>query len=119
MLMIFEKRIRWTSRLAGRKFPAVLASLFFTVALGFLAMLPLGSAPVMAQEVISNEEPTPSSTDEVTTPMERTFKEKPPLPRLFPWLKEQLRILRPFFGTRSSISTSGRITFTVTNLTTP
>jgi hypothetical protein len=97
MLMMSVKRIRWTSWFAGREFPAVLASLFFTVALGFLAMLPLGSAPVMAQEVISNEEPTPSSTDEVTTPMERTFKEKPPLPRLFPWLKEQLKDTPAFF----------------------
>ena len=51
----------------------------------------------MAQEVISNEEPTPSSVDEVTTPMERTFKEKPPLPRFFPWLKEQLKDTPAFF----------------------
>jgi len=99
MLMIFEKRIRWTSRLAGRGFPAFLAPLFFTVALGFLAMLPVGSTPVMAQEVISQEEPTPSSTDEVKTPMGRTFeeKEKPPLPRFFPWLKEQLKDTPAFF----------------------
>ena len=52
----------------------------------------------MAQEVISHEEPTPSSVDEVTTPMERTFgKEKPPVPRFFPWLKEQLKDTPPFF----------------------
>jgi hypothetical protein len=51
----------------------------------------------MAQEVISQEEPPPSSADEVTTPMERTFKEKPPLPRPFPWLKEQLKDTPAFF----------------------
>jgi outer membrane porin, OprD family len=99
MLMISQKRIRWTSRLAGLGLPAVLVTVFFTVALGFLAMLSVGSAPVMAQEVISDEEPTPSSTDEVKTPMGRTFeeKEKPPLPRFFPWVKEQLKDTPPFF----------------------
>jgi hypothetical protein len=81
------------------RLPAVLAMVFFMVALGFLAVLPWGSAPVMAQEVISQEEPTPSSTDEVKTPMGRTFeeKEKPPLPRFFPWLKEQLKDTPAFF----------------------
>jgi hypothetical protein len=99
MLMISEKRIRWTFGLPGRGLPIVLATAFFTVALGFLAMLSVGSTPVMAQEVISNEEPTPSSTDEIKTPMGRTFeeKEKPPLPRFFPWLKEQLKDTPAFF----------------------
>ena len=39
MLVNSENRIRWTFRLAGRKLPAVLAMAFFTVALGFLAVL--------------------------------------------------------------------------------
>ena len=99
MLMISEKRIRWTFGLPGRGLPAVLATALFTVALAFLAMLAVGSSPVMAQEVISQEEPTPSSVDEVKTPMGRTFeeKEKPPLPRFFPWLKEQLKDTPAFF----------------------
>jgi hypothetical protein len=70
---------------------------FFTVALGFLAVLSLGSPPVLAQEVISQEEPTPSSVEEDTTPMGRTFQGKPEIPRFFPWLKEQLKDTPPFF----------------------
>jgi hypothetical protein len=97
MLVISENRTRWTFRLAGRQLPAVMVAAFFTVALGFLAMLPLGSAPVFAQEVISQEEPTPSSVDEVTTPMDRAFKEKPSMPRLFPWIKEQIKDTPAFF----------------------
>jgi hypothetical protein len=97
MLVKSENRIRWTFRLTGRKLPAALVAAFFTVAAGFLALLPFGSAPVMAQEAISQEEPTPSSVDEVTTPMERSFKEKPEIPRFFPWLKEQLKDTPAFF----------------------
>ena len=66
--------------------------------LGFLAVLPFGSRPLMAQETISVEEPPPSSAGEVITPMGRSFEEeKRPLPRLFPWLKEQLKNTDPFF----------------------
>ncbi len=97
MLITSKRRMRWTFRLAGRPLSAVMAAAFFTVALGFLAMLSLGSAPVLAQEVISQEEPTPSSVDEVTTPMQRSFKEKPPLPGFFPWVKEQLKDTPTFF----------------------
>jgi hypothetical protein len=67
------------------------------VGLGCLAVLPWGSPPVMAQEVISQEEPTPSSVDEVTTPMERSFQEKREIPRFFPWLKDQLKDTPAFF----------------------
>ena len=99
MVVKSENRIRLAFRLVGRQLPAAMATAFFTVALAFLAMLAVGSSPVMAQEAISQEEPTPSSTDEVKTPMGRTFeeKEKPPLPRLFPWLKEQLKDTPAFF----------------------
>jgi len=69
---------------------------FFTVTLGFLAMLFLGSVPVMAQEAISQEEPTPPSVQEETTPMDRAFQEKPKIPRFFPWLKEELKDTDPF-----------------------
>jgi hypothetical protein len=97
MLVTFENRTRWTFRLTGRVLPAVLAAAFFTVALGFLAMLPLGSAPVMAQEYIQNEEAVPESVDQVVSPMELTFQEKPKIPRFFPWLKEQLKDTPAFF----------------------
>ena len=51
----------------------------------------------MAQEAISQEEPTPSSVDEIITPMDRSFEEKKPPPGLFPWLKEQLKDTPVFF----------------------
>jgi outer membrane porin, OprD family len=97
MLTVFQKRIPWKFRLMGRGLPAVLAAAFFTVALGFLAMLSLGSAPVMAQEYIGDQEPVPESVDQVVTPMELSFQEKPKIPRFFPWLKEQLKDTPPFF----------------------
>ena len=50
-----------------------------------------------AQDVISQEEPTPSSVDEITTPIERSFIERIPRPGFFPWLKEQLKDTPPFF----------------------
>lgn len=50
-----------------------------------------------AQDVISHEEPTPSSVEEVSTPIERSFREKIPRPGMFPWLKEQLKDTPAFF----------------------
>jgi outer membrane porin, OprD family len=52
---------------------------------------------VRAQDVVSQEEPTPSSVDEITTPIERSFIERIPRPGLFPWLKEQLKDTPAFF----------------------
>ena len=75
-----------------------LLGLIFSVFLLFAVTGPPGTeSPVWAQEVISVEEPTPSSADEVTTPMERSFKEKPPEPVLFPGLKEKLKDTPAFF----------------------
>ena len=96
MLVKSENKIRWTFQVAGRQLLAIMAMLFFTVA-GFLPMLPWGSPPVMAQEAISQEEPTPSSVDQVETPMDRSFQEKREIPRFFPWLKEQLKDTPAFF----------------------
>ena len=73
------------------------AMAFFVAVLGFLALLLWGSAPAMAQEAISQEEPTPSSVDEMNTPMKRSFEEKPLRPGLFPWLKEKLKDTPAFF----------------------
>jgi hypothetical protein len=53
--------------------------------------------PVWAQEVISVEEPAPASAEKVTTPMERSFSEKPAEPVLFPGLKEKLKDTPAFF----------------------
>ena len=55
------------------------------------------AAALQAQEVISQEEPTPSSVDEITTPIERSFIERIPRPGFFPWLKEQLKDTPAFF----------------------
>ena len=62
----------------------------------FLGVLLLGSSPVLAQEAISGEEPTPSSVDGIVTPMERSFEEKKPQPGLFPSLKERMKDTPPF-----------------------
>jgi hypothetical protein len=67
------------------------------VGLGCLAMLLWGSVPVLAQEYIRDQEPVPESVDQVTTPMEESFQEKREIPRLFPWLKEQLKDTPAFF----------------------
>jgi hypothetical protein len=61
-------------------------------------VLLIGVTPrVRAQEVISQEEPPPSSVDEVITPIERSFIERVPRPGLFQWLKDQLKDTPPFF----------------------
>jgi hypothetical protein len=62
-----------------------------------LAALLWGSAPVLAQEYIRDEQPVPESVDQVVTPMELAFQEKPKIPRFFPWLKEQLKDTPAFF----------------------
>jgi len=57
-----------------------------------LVLLLWGSAPLLAQEYIRDQEPVPDSVDQVVTPMGLTFQEeKFKIPRLFPWLKEQLK----------------------------
>ena len=62
-----------------------------------LVLLLWGSAPVLAQEYIRDQEPIPESVDQVVTPFELAFKEKPKIPRFFPWLKEQLKDTPAFF----------------------
>jgi outer membrane OprD family porin len=66
----------------------------FAVVIVLLLLLP---AAGRAQDVISQEEPTPSSVDEITTPIERSFIERIERPGFFPWLKEQLKDMPPFF----------------------
>jgi len=52
---------------------------------------------VLAQEYIRDQEPPPESVDQVTSPIEMTFQEKPAVPRFFPWMKEQLKDTPDFF----------------------
>jgi hypothetical protein len=94
-MLMSKNRTRWLSCLAGRKL--VMAVVMIAVGLGCLAVLLWRSPPVLAQEAISQEEPTPSSVDEVTTPMDRSFQEKREVPRFFPWLKEELKDTPAFF----------------------
>ena len=82
---------------AGWKSLGLKVVLVLTVGLVFPGMLLWESAPVLAQEAISQEEPTPSSVDEIVTPMDRSFEEKKPRPGLFPMLKEQLKDTPAFF----------------------
>jgi hypothetical protein len=75
----------------------IFARLFITTLLLVLLSL-IGSTPrVLAQEVISQEEPPPSSVDEIVTPIERSFIERIERPGFFPWLKEQLKDAPAFF----------------------
>ena len=97
MSVIFAWRKRKKSRLAGSKSPTLMALLSFAAAAGILALSPMGSAPVMAQEYIRDEEAVPGSVDQVVSPMELSFQEKAKIPRFFPWLKEQLKDTPAFF----------------------
>ena len=97
MVLILEYRKRRKFRLEGCKSPAVMLLLFLTAAVGFLALSPLGSAPLLAQEYIRDEEVTPESVDQVVSPMELSFQEKAKIPRFFPWLKDQLKDTPAFF----------------------
>jgi len=92
-----EKSRQWSFSIKGRTCLALGVVLMIAGGLGLLAMPLLGSAPVMAQEYIRNQEPVPESVDQVTSPIELTFKEKPKIPRFFPWLKEQLKDTPAFF----------------------
>ncbi|MCJ7641670.1 MAG: OprD family porin [Desulfobacterales bacterium] len=84
---------------------------------GFLALLPWGSSPALAQKAISQEQPIPSSVDEIgttmsksfeeepipssvgeiSTPMAKPFEEKEPRRGLLPWVKEKLKNTPAFF----------------------
>jgi hypothetical protein len=78
--------------------PAMIFTRLFITTLTLVLLLLIGATSrVRAQEVISQEEPTPSSVDEVTTPIERSFLEGISRPGFFPWLKDQLKDTPPFF----------------------
>ncbi|MCU0595648.1 MAG: OprD family porin, partial [Desulfobacterota bacterium] len=70
---------------------------FRAASIGLAALLLWATAPAMAQEGVSQEEPTPTSVEESVSPMERSYKEKPTHPGLFPQLKEELKDEDPFF----------------------
>jgi hypothetical protein len=55
------------------------------------------ATPLWAANGMVEEEPIPSSVDEMTTSIERTYEKKPERPGFFPWLKVQLQDTPPFF----------------------
>jgi hypothetical protein len=70
-----------------------------------LVILLWGSALVLAQEYIRNQEPVPESVDQVVSPIKLSFQKKPEIPRFFPWLKEQLKDTPPFLrGTNLTLN---------------
>ncbi|HMA81621.1 MAG TPA: OprD family outer membrane porin, partial [Candidatus Binatia bacterium] len=71
-------------------------SILVRLLLSALPLLVLATE-ALAQDVISQEEPTPSSVYEDTTPIDRSFIERIPRPGFFPWLKEQLKDTPAFF----------------------
>jgi hypothetical protein len=100
-MLMYNNKLWWLSCLAGRKRSVligrvVMALVVIAGGLGCLAVLLWGSSPVLAQEYITNQDRVPDSVDQVVTPMDLTFQEKPEIPRLFPWLKEQLKDTPPF-----------------------
>jgi hypothetical protein len=80
--------------LPGQKRLTLIFPIFLLLFLTVLAVL---GAPAWAQEYIGDEQPVPGSVDQVVTPMEQSFQEKREIPRLFPWLKEQLKDTPAFF----------------------
>ena len=70
---------------------------FLTAAIGFMVMLLWARTPVLAQEAVSQEEPTATSVEEEILPFERAFIEKEDRPGFFPQLKERLKAMDPFF----------------------
>jgi hypothetical protein len=75
----------------------IFAGSLITILSSALFLLAAAVSRVKAQDVISQEEPSPSSVDEITTPIERSFIERFPRPGFFPWFKEQLKDAPPFF----------------------
>lgn len=72
-----------------------LAVMFLTAATG--VMLYGGMNSVLAQEAISQEEPTSTSVEDSNSPIGRSFLEREPPPLLFPGLKDRLKDADPFF----------------------
>jgi hypothetical protein len=93
MLITRENTLLAATRLTGWRWSAIL----FFGGIVFTALFFSAGTPALAQEAISEEEPTPGSVQEEILPMERTFQEKPSPPGVFPWLTEQLKTASPFF----------------------
>jgi hypothetical protein len=95
--MAKKREGRFVSLFLSQAPATIFARLFITTLPLVLLLLMGATSRVRAQEVISQEEPPPSSVDEVITPIERSFIERIPRPGLFPWFKDQLKDTPPFF----------------------
>ncbi len=96
MLFTIESKLRWCNQLAAGRLSACGGIVFFW-GIVFIVLFLSGGTPALAQEAISQEEPTPGSVQEEVVPMERSFLEKAIRPGIFPWLKEKLKDAPPFF----------------------
>jgi hypothetical protein len=97
MVMKRNHTLRWACLFKAGRVSTSMAVVFLTAGISLMVMLPWGVAPSLAQEAISQEEPTTTSVEESVSSMERSFVEKPARPMLFPQLKDQLKDTDPFF----------------------
>ena len=97
MVMIRNHLLSWACLFRACRFSTSMLAMLLTAGMTFMVMLTWGVAPSLAQEGISQEEPTPTSVDESVSPIERSFLERIPRPGLFPKLKEELKDADPFF----------------------
>ena len=97
-MVLVDKHERWrVVAFEQRRLSMSITVRLLMTALGFMLLLAWEIAPVLAQEGISQEEPTPTFVEESVSPIERSFLERIPRPGLFPWMKEQLKDTDPFF----------------------
>jgi hypothetical protein len=89
LFSLFEENVLRSLRALRLIFFPSRGMLFLAAGIGSLAMLLWGSAPVLAQEA-SGDKPTPSSVDEISNPMDRTFEKAPPR-------EEPVKPPHPFF----------------------
>jgi hypothetical protein len=56
------------------------------------------ASSALAAERELDQDPPPSSASEIETPIQRVFREAPVRPPLFPWVRQRLQDLPPFFS---------------------
>ena len=88
---------RWVFRVKERRLSKTATARFLAAGISFMVMLPWGAAPSLAEEAISQEEPTPTSVEQEVFSINRDFIEKAEMPEIFPRLKEHLKDMDPFF----------------------
>jgi hypothetical protein len=87
----------WAFLSKARKLSASMMVMSLTAAISFMVMLPWGGRPVLANEAVSQDEPTSTSVEESVSSIERSYAEKAARPGFFPQLKAGLKDTDPFF----------------------